>query len=122
MLVSAMGIVLAIGAWQIDPGISSIGMSFGAVLAVLGLIPFAIGWSQSRRGAPFLRALSEEGSVKALLVDTKTLPGVRRSLALLLNDGSRQTIALKEADALTIVDIVGSLSPEAETGELPDAS
>ncbi len=121
MMLTVVGLGLSIAASQVETPVSKLGIVAGLAAIVSGVIPFLIGWSQSKQGAPFLRALSEPAAVTALLLDTKTLPGNRRSLSLLLNDGTHQTIALKDDDARTVLDVVSKLSPEADAGERESA-
>ena len=117
MMLTVLGLGLAITSWQVETAVSKLGIVVGLLAVLFGVIPFLIGWSQSKQGAPFLRALSEPGIVTALLLDSKVLPGNRRSLSLLLNDGTHQTIALKDDDARTVLDVVSKLSPAADSGE-----
>lgn len=117
MMLTVLGLALAIAAWQVETPVSKLGIVVGLAAVLFGIVPFLIGFSQSKQGAPFLRALSEPAIVTALLIDSKTLPGNRRSLSLLLNDGTHQTIALKSEDAHIVLDVVSKLSPEADAGE-----
>jgi hypothetical protein len=117
MMLAFAGALVASAAFAVDTPFSKLGIVVGLLAFLAGIVPVIIGWSQSRQGAPFLRALSEPAAVSALLLDPKALPGNRRSLSLLLADGAHQTVALKEEDARTVLDVVSKLSPKAETGE-----
>jgi hypothetical protein len=112
---SAAGGVVAVVGWKM--GHTAPALIAGGLLFVFGLLPFSIGWSLSKAGSPFLRALSEPNSVAALLMDAKQLGGGRRSLSVLLADGQRQTVALPDQAARELADVVAQLSPRSERGE-----
>lgn len=117
MMLSTAGAILAVAAWKIKTPVSGLGVALGIAALLFGIVPFLIGWGMSKAGAPFLRALSEPLATTAVLMDSRVMSGNRRSLSLLLNDGTRQTIALKDSEAREMLDLVGTLSPKAERGE-----
>ena len=117
MLLSCVGVVLALASWKVETPVSTLGIVVGLLAVLVGAFPFAIGWGQSRQGSAFLRAVSEPNATRALLLDLKPLAGNRRSLALLLNDGKRQTLAVTNEQAHTILEVAKAFSPAAEVGE-----
>jgi hypothetical protein len=121
VMISTLGAVLAVAAWKMQTPVSGLGIAVGVGALLFGLIPFSIGWGLSKAGSPFLRALSDSSTVRALFMDASQLAGGRRSLSLLLTDGTRQTLALKSIEAFEVVDLVGVLSPSSERGEREQA-
>ncbi len=117
VMISTLGAVLAVAAWKMKTPVSGLGIAIGVGALLFGLVPFSIGWGLSKAGSPFLRALSDSSVVRALFMDASQLAGGRRSLSLLLTDGTRQTLALKSMEAQEVVDLVGVFSPGAERGE-----
>jgi hypothetical protein len=116
-MVSALGVVMTGAAFAVQTPVSSVGRVLGIAALLFGLVPFFLGWSVSKAGAPFLRALGERDAVRALLMDARPLAGGRRSLSLLLHDGTHQTVALAASDAYEVLDVVGIQSPAADRGE-----
>jgi hypothetical protein len=86
----------------------------GALAFLFGILPFALGWKQSKAGSPFLRALSEPQHIEALLMEEKPLAGDRRSLSVLLGDGTSQSVALPAPDAGELFTLVQELNPKAQ--------
>jgi hypothetical protein len=121
VMISTLGAVLAVVAWKVKTPVSGLGIAVGVIALLFGLVPFSIGWGLSKAGSPFLRALTDSSVVRALFMDTSQLGGGRRSLSLLLTDGTRQTLALKSVEAFEVVDVVGALSPGSERGEREQA-
>jgi hypothetical protein len=113
-MVSCVGIAM-IGASFVAPsGLQTLMRVLGVAAALFGVVPFMLGWKQSKQGSPFLRALSTPTEVEALLMEEKALAGDRRSLSVLLGDGTSQSVALPAQEAGELFTLVQELNPAAQ--------
>jgi hypothetical protein len=120
-VISSAGVVALIGASKAPMGLENPARFLGVLAMVFGVLPFILGWKQSKAGSPFLRALSEPKEVEALLMEEKPLAGDRRSLSVLLGDGTSQSVALPANEAGDLFTLVQELNPSAQCEVLTGA-
>jgi hypothetical protein len=113
-MVSSAGIALIAASFVAPDGLVTVMRLLGIVAALFGIVPFVLGWNQSKQGSPFLRALSTPADVEALLMEEKPLAGDRRSLSVLLGDGTSQSVALPAQEAGELFTLVQELNPDAQ--------
>jgi hypothetical protein len=113
-MIACVGVAM-IGASFIAPsGLQMLMRVLGGAAALFGIVPFMLGWKQAKQGSPFLRALSTPKEVEALLMEEKPLAGDRRSLSVLLGDGTSQSVALPAQEAGELFTLVQELNPAAQ--------
>jgi hypothetical protein len=113
-MIACVGIALISGSFLAPNGIQTLMRVLGGAAAMFGIVPFMLGWKQSKQGSPFLRALSTPTDVEALLMEEKPLAGDRRSLSVLLGDGTSQSVALPAQEAGELFTLVQELNPKAQ--------
>lgn len=112
-MVSSAGIALIAASFVAPSSLQTLMRVAGVAAIAFGLVPFSLGWKQSKQGSPFLRALSVPADVEALLMEEKPLAGDRRSLSVLLGDGTSQSVALPADQAGELFTLVQELNPAA---------
>jgi hypothetical protein len=121
-MISTAGVVAVIVSFTAAPDALATPLRLlGAVAAIFGVLPFMLGWKQSKAGSPFLRGLSNPGDIEALLMEEKPMSGDRRSVSVLLGDGTSQSVALPAADAGELFALVQELNPKAQCEVAPGA-
>ncbi len=113
-MVSSSGIALIAASFVGPTSLQVLLRVVGGAAVLFGLVPFSLGWKQSKQGSPFLRALSDPAEVEALLMEEKPLAGDRRSLSVLLGDGTSQSVALGAEEAGELFTLVQELNPQAQ--------
>ncbi len=113
-MVSSAGLALIAASFAAPTSLQMLMRVLGAAAVAFGMVPFSLGWKQSKQGSPFLRALSDPTEVEALLMEEKPLAGDRRSLSVLLGDGTSQSVALAAHEAGELFTLVQELNPKAQ--------
>jgi Flp pilus assembly protein TadB len=113
-MVSSVGIALIAASFAMSGSVQTLMRVAGVVAILFGLVPFSLGWKQSKQGSPFLRALTTPEEIEVLLMEEKALAGDRRSLSLLLGDGTSQSVALAAEEAGELFALVQELNPAAQ--------
>ncbi len=113
-MVSSAGAALIAASFMAPSSLQLLMRVIGGAAILFGLVPFSLGWKQSKQGSPFLRALSDPTEVEALLMEEKPLAGDRRSLSVLLGDGTSQSVALAADEAGELFTLVQELNPKAQ--------
>ncbi len=113
-MIACVGFVLVGASFAAPGGLQAAMRVLGGLAAAFGVVPFMLGWKQSKQGSPFLRALTAPTEVEALLMEEKPLAGDRRSLSVLLGDGTSQSVALPAQEAGELFTLVQELNPQAQ--------
>ncbi len=113
-MISAAGAMLILAAWKLPEVMQVPARVVGAVALMFGMVPFILGWQQSKAGSPFLAALSTPDDVEALFMEEKPLAGDRRSVSVLLGDGRTQSVALEAQQAGELFALIKELRPDAQ--------
>jgi hypothetical protein len=113
-MIACVGVALIGASFLAPAALQTLMRVVGGAAVLFGIVPFVLGWKQSKQGSPFLRALSAPKEVEALLMEEKPLAGDRRSLSVLLGDGTSQSVALPAQEAGELFTLVQELNPTAQ--------